>query len=102
METETQPNRPFTPKSMTALIMGSFPGRKGTLTEDPANHWFYSAKRNQLWKILEIALETPLPDRVTKERVLTAKGIGIADILLKIKRTKPTNADQDLVIVQYN
>jgi len=102
IEFETHPHLPFVPQTLKKLIMGSFPGRADTLITDPENNWFYSAKRNQLWKILEIALNHPLPDKKTKMEVLTEHGIGIADILLQIHRLKKTNADQDLQIICYN
>ena len=82
--------------------MGSFPGRSETLITDPLNNWYYSAKRNQLWKILEIVFEHPLPDKKTKMALLSQNGIGLADILLQIRRLKNTNADQDLQITRYN
>lgn len=102
MQIETHPHTPFVPHPLNALIMGSFPGRATTLSNDPQNQWFYSAKRNQLWKILENVFNTPLPDRTTKAAVLTRYGIGIGDLFLQAKRRKASNADQDLEIITYN
>ncbi|SDZ81043.1 hypoxanthine-DNA glycosylase [Arachidicoccus rhizosphaerae] len=102
MQIETHPHAPFVPHPLKILLMGSFPGRADTLHKDPDNQWFYSAKRNQLWKILEIAFNQPLPDTKAKRELLTRQGIGIADILLQINRLKDSNADQDLQIIRYN
>lgn len=102
MQIETHPHKPFVPHPLKALIMGSFPGRSSTLSDGPHGQWFYGAKRNQLWKILEIVFNQPLPDQAAKAAVLAGKGIGIGDILLQIKRLKPSNADQDLQIIAYN
>ncbi|UAY54610.1 uracil-DNA glycosylase family protein [Arachidicoccus terrestris] len=102
MQIETHPHAPFIPDTLKVLIMGSFPGRSTTLSDDPGNQWFYSARRNQFWKILEKVFEKPLPDQETKSAVLSLHGIGIADILLQITRLKDSNADQDLEIVTYN
>ena len=102
MQVETHPHKPFIPHPLKVLIMGSFPGRSSTLSDDPDNQWFYSAKRNQLWKILEKVFEQPLPDTPAKVALLSRYAIGLADILLQIKRLKDTNADQDLEIITYN
>lgn len=102
MEIETHPHTPFIPDPLKVLLMGSFPGRPTTLSVDPDNQWFYSAKRNQFWKILEKVFGCQLPDQKTKSTLLSANGIGIADILLQIRRRKASNADQDLEIVAYN
>lgn len=102
MKVETHPHTPFVPHPLKVLIMGSFPGRSSTLSTGPQGQWFYSAKRNQLWKILEIVFNQPLPDQATKAAVLASRGIGIGDILLQIRRLKQSNADQDLQIITYN
>jgi len=102
MQIEIHPHQPFLPQPLKALIMGSFPGRASTLSPDPENNWFYSATRNQLWNILEKVFGQPLPDKKTKAAVLSAHGIGIADILLKVERLKMSNADQDLKVIDYN
>lgn len=99
---ETHPHAPFLPQPLKALIMGSFPGRTSTLSTDPDNNWFYSAKRNQLWKILEKVFDQPLTNQKVKAAVLSAYGIGIVDILLQVQRLKMSNADQDLKIIAYN
>ena len=102
MEIETHPHPAFVPNPLRTLIVGSFPGRPGTLSTDPKNQWYYSALRSQFWKIMETALQRPLPNKTAKMAELGNLGIGIADILFKIKRKKPTNADEDLEILEYN
>lgn len=102
MQIEIHPHAPFIPPSLQVLIMGSFPGRSTTLSRDPDNQWFYSASRNQFWKIMEKVFEQPLPDRATKAAALSGHDIGIGDILLKVKRLKASNADQDLEVISFN
>ena len=102
MQTETHPHKAFVPRPLKAIIVGSFPGRSSTIALAPEQQWFYSAKRNQLWSILEIVFGMPLPDKATKKAILRQHHIGLVDILLTIRRKKPSNADQDLEIVAYN
>lgn len=102
MDIEIHPHKPFIPNPVRALILGSFPGRPGTLTTNQSDQWFYAAKRNQFWKIMASVYDTPLPDQSAKEKLLRDKGIAMTDILWKIRRKKATNSDQDLEIIAFN
>jgi G:T/U-mismatch repair DNA glycosylase len=53
MSIETHPFKPFVPEHATILILGSFPGIHQTRTPNENKEWFYSAKRNQFWDIME-------------------------------------------------
>jgi hypoxanthine-DNA glycosylase len=101
-EIETHPFKAFIPENVTALIVGSFPGREVThkiLTED---EWFYGSKRNQFWKIISGAYETELITRTQKQMLFTKHGIGIVDIFLRIKRKGDNNMDSNLEVVEFN
>lgn len=102
MEIEIHPHQPFIPDPIRKLILGSFPGRATTLTTQIDDQWFYAAKRNQFWKIMAGVFETALPNQQAKEKLLKTQGIGITDILWKIRRKKLSNLDQDLEIISYN
>jgi len=101
-EIETHPFEAFIPENVTAIIVGSFPGREVThknLTED---EWFYGSKRNQFWKIISGAYETELITRKQKQHLFAKHGIGIVDIFLRIKRKGNNNMDSNLEVVEFN
>lgn len=102
MDTELHPHTPFIPPNINCLILGSFPGRASSLITEEDNQWFYAAKRNQFWKIMAGVYDLKLDNRDAKEKLLMDQGIGIADILLEIRRKKDTNQDQDLEVIRYN
>lgn len=101
-EIETHPYKAFIPENVTAIIVGSFPGREVThkvLTED---EWFYGSKRNQFWKIISGAYETALTTRKQKQDLFAKHGIGMVDIFLRIKRKGNNNMDSNLEVVEFN
>ncbi len=101
-EIETHPFKAFIPGNVTALIVGSFPGREIThkiLSED---EWFYGSKRNQFWKIISGVYQTELTTKTQKQSLFKKHGIGIVDIFLKIKRKENNNMDSNLEIVELN
>lgn len=98
---ESHPHHPFVPKNFGFLIVGSFPGKDNS-NIDHADEWYYSAKRNQFWKILREVYHQPLLTVEEKKSCFAAKGIAIADLYLKVKRKKQTNSDSDLEIVETN
>lgn len=99
-ELETHPHSLFVPENARVLIIGSFPGRNNS--GDKPNEWFYSAQRNQFWRILRAIYNRPLATIEEKKQLFTEKGIAIGDLFLTVKRKKNTNSDSDLEIVQYN
>lgn len=101
-EIETHPFDPFIPDNATTLILGSFPGREQTQTKSDNNQWFYGAKRNQFWKIISSVYNTNLLCKVEKQQLFSKFGIGITDILLKVRRKNNTNLDDNLEIIEYN
>ncbi len=58
--TEKHPFPAFIPKNIEYLIIGSFPGKGQAELQLSEEHWFYGAKRNLFWKIIEQVYETPL------------------------------------------
>jgi len=101
-EIESHPFSPFVPDNATTLILGSFPGREQTQMESDNNQWFYGAKRNQFWKIISSVYNTDLLCKEDKQQLFEKFGIGITDILLKVRRKNNSNLDDNLEIVEYN
>ncbi|ANI89001.1 hypothetical protein A9P82_06650 [Arachidicoccus ginsenosidimutans] len=102
MKTEHHPYEPFIPENLEILIVGSFPGKEQTQSTELLNNWFYGAPRNQFWKIIESVFEKELKTREAKQQLFYSLNIGLADVILKAKRTANTNLDQNLDIVEWN
>lgn len=102
IEIEINPFPPFIPAIAKVLIIGSFPGREQTQGTIDAEQWFYGAKRNQFWKILSEVYQTELTSKAAKQNLFNKNGIGITDILLKIRRRNNSNLDNNLEIIEYN
>ena len=101
-KTEIHPFTAFVPREIKCLIVGSFPGREQTATIPDETHWFYGAKRNQFWKILEEVYGVELKERKEKQKLFENVGIGITDIIKTCVRTKESNLDEHLQIIEYN
>jgi hypoxanthine-DNA glycosylase len=99
---EIHPFEAFVPKGIEYLIVGSFPGREHTQSEVPEGQWFYGARRNQFWKILEDVYGRELKHRIEKEALFSELRMGITDIIKRAVRIENTNLDQNLDIVEYN
>jgi len=100
--TETHPYEPFVPQKATVLILGSFPGLHQTRRLNEFEEWFYSAKRNQFWKIISSIYSTELDTIQKKKDLFEEKGIAITDVILKAKRKKESNLDQHLYDIITN
>jgi len=101
-EIENHPFEPFIPDNATILMIGSFPGREQTQGNIDAEQWFYGAKRNQFWKIISAVYQTELLCKSDKQNLFNKYGIGIIDILLKVRRRNNSNLDDNLEIIEYN
>ena len=99
---EIHPFQPFIPKGTKYLIIGSFPGKGQTEKMISETDWFYGAKRNTFWKIMEEVYETELETTSAKQKLFTSLKMGIADIILKAVRTANTNSDDNLHVIEYN
>ena len=99
---ENHPFEPFIPEHATVLIVGSFPGREQTQGNMDAEQWFYGAKRNQFWKIISAVYQTELLCKADKQNLFNKHGIGLTDILFKVRRKNNSNLDENLEIVEYN
>src|SRR5258705_6577829 len=87
---------------MKYLIIGSFPGKGQTGIDVDNSHWFYGAKRNTFWKILEAVYKISLENKKSKQELFMKTKMGIADIILKAKRKNNTNSDNNLDIIELN
>lgn len=99
---ETHPFEAFVPKGIEYLIIGSFPGREHTQSPVPGDQWFYGARRNQFWNILEEVYGRELRNRTEKEALFTELRMGITDVIKSAVRLQNTNLDQNLDIIEYN
>ncbi len=100
--TETHPYEPFIPTNAIVLILRSFPGLHQTRRLNQFEEWFYSAKRNQFWKIISAIYSTELDNVQKKRDLFETKGIAITDVVLKAKRKKESNLDQHLYDITTN
>lgn len=100
MNIEVHPHTPFVPAGPRFLIVGSFPGKNNV--QPTGDEWFYSAPRNQFWKILSAVFCRDLTTTRQKKQICTEQGIAMTDIFLKVKRKRNTNSDNDLEVVEYN
>src|SRR4051812_30504687 len=73
---EVHPFKPFMPEDAKFLIMGSFPGKIHTLNTPADTDWFYGAKRNTFWKIIEEVYDVELPDKVSKQQLFSKLKMG--------------------------
>lgn len=99
---ETHPFEPFIPDDCTVLIIGSFPGREQSQSATEDDRWFYGAKRNQFWKIISVVYQTELISKSSKQNLFNQYGIGLTDILFKVRRINNSNLDNNLEIIEYN
>jgi len=99
---EIHPFRPFVPENVKYFIIGSFPGKGQTEKIISEADWFYGAKRNTFWKILEEVYEVELTTTSAKQKLFTCLHMGIGDIILKAERIQNTNSDENLHILEYN
>lgn len=99
---EEHPYEPFIHESATVLILGSFPGLEQTRRLNNYEEWYYSAKRNKFWHIIEAVYKMPVNTVSDKKLIFENKGIAIADIILKAIRNEESNLDKHLTIVEYN
>jgi hypoxanthine-DNA glycosylase len=99
---EIHPFKPFIPKNAKYLIIGSFPGKGQTEKSISETAWFYGAKRNTFWKIIEEVYQRELKTTSAKQKLFNDLEMGIADIILKAIRTANTNSDDNLQVIEYN
>ena len=102
LKTEVHPFKPFAPAGTKFLIIGSFPGKGQAEIKEPETRWFYGAKRNTFWKILQDVYQRELPTTKAKKELLAALKIGMADIILEAMRTAGSNSDDNLQVIRYN
>lgn len=101
---ETHPFGEFIPAGARYLLLGSFPGRHSTTSgevDDP-DDWFYGSKRNQFWPILETVYGMTLNTKQSRQDLLSALGIAVADIIYQCERTRNSNLDASLGSITYN
>lgn len=98
---ETHPFGSFVPAKAKYLILGSFvgsPASYGGTSDD----WFYGAKRNQFWQIIERIYNLKLASKKDKQDLLTNLSIAMTDIIYQCQRKQGNNLDSNLVNIVYN
>ncbi len=98
---EKHPFPPFVPKDCKVLVIGSFPGKESTQAKKE-DDWFYGAKRNQFWKLLENVYNIELKTKDDKKNLFNKAKIGITDIIESCKRKENSNSDSNLINKTYN
>lgn len=102
---ETHPFGDFIPPNARYLILGSFTGRqavKGTRATDDSYDWYYGTKRNQFWPIIEGVYGVELPDKTSRQMLLSDLGIAMADIIYQCERKEGNNLDSNLANIVFN
>jgi len=94
---ELHPFISFVPKNSKYLIIGTFPGKPGK-----TGTWFYGAKRNQFWPILENVYNKKLNSIQKKKGLLSSFRIGLSDIILSCERKSGLNSDNNLTNITFN
>ena len=95
---ETHPFRAYIPKNSRYLILGSFPGRRETRTEE----WYYGTKRGQFWDVVRKVYGKKLENLSEKQKLFSHLNIAVSDVLFKIQRINKNNSDQNLKVIEYN
>lgn len=100
---EIHPFGCFVPKNAKYLILGSFTTKEAYDTAKKKDYvWFYSnGGRNMFWPIMETIYGRELKTRKQMQDLLTAKKIGLGDIILQCERRKHSNLDIHLTNVIY-
>lgn len=104
----SHPYAPFIPKGATKLIVGTLPPPRfttGDLKEGDVN-FCYGSRDGQLWPILDRIFNLNLSYETTQAAIqqrkdfLTAKGIGICDIVASAMREKIDASDLGMQAVE--
>jgi hypoxanthine-DNA glycosylase len=94
---EIHPFGAFTPPNSKFLLLGSF-----TTKPFDGYEWFYANGRNQFWPILENVYSRPLRVKKDQQILFSDLKMAITDVILKCKRTKNSNLDVNLKILEFN
>jgi G:T/U-mismatch repair DNA glycosylase len=98
------PFKPLIPKNSKKLLIG-------TLPPESADFYFSNSSNTRLWDILksifnnsiELAKGSNKLDKIEKEDLLLALGIGITDIILEYNRSEPNSTkDIHIIPIKYN
>lgn len=101
IEVEHHPFETCVVDGASQLIIGTFPTHRSNYTFE----WYYSGKANFFWKVIEAVYRHRFEyhdGRAIDERrkFLSAKGIGITDIISKCYRTNSSSSDVDLFPIE--
>lgn len=92
---EKHPFKPFVPKGVKHLLLGSFPGK------EPGD-WFYDTKRTQFWKTLESVYRRELMTKMNKQKLFRELKLAVIDIIYFCERSHENNLDYNLTKITYN
>ncbi len=98
---EIHPFKPYVPENCQILIIGSFPGKEST-QQHKEDDWYYGAKRNQFWTIIEKDYWVTLSTKKQKKELFNHLKIGLTDVILSCERKENKNTDNNLINRSYN
>ncbi len=98
---EIHPFKPYVPENCQILIIGSFPGKDST-QQHKEGDWYYGAKRNQFWTIIEKVYGITLSTKQQKTDLFSRLQIGLTDVILSCVRKENKNTDNNLINRTYN
>lgn len=95
---EDHPFKTIVPSSAKYLVIGTFP----TFKENRLYDFFYSAKENYFWKIIEqifnhsFTYQSGVNAKIEREQFVNDKLIGMTDMHEKCYRKNKSSSDKDL------
>ena len=95
---EVHPFEAFVPKETKYLFLGTFV----TKIDDPSFDWYFASKRNQYWTIMSEVYGRELKTKEQKQKLFTDLKMAITDVIISCERSKGTNADNNLVNIEFN
>lgn len=95
------PFAPFADSNSQGLILGTFPGRDYTNSQQAPNaeDWYYSSAGNWFWELLFCAFSQPYSKQISKlykQQFLLARRLAISDVVEQCYRIRNSNQDSNL------
>lgn len=105
---EKHPYDEFIPRHAKAMIIGSFP--IGKFSDPKRRHeikphefeFFFGGEKNLLWRLLGDVFGVTFRNSKDIKKLLSAKGIGIGDVIKSCRRKEGGGSDSDLYDISWN
>ena len=95
---EVHPFGEFVPENPRYLFLGTFTAK----ITDPSYDWFFASKRNQYWTIMSEVYGRDLKTKEQKQKLFTDLKMAITDVIWSCERSEGTNADNNLIDIEFN